>query len=212
MHMWNADGSRGSMCGNGVRCLAKLAFDHGHVSGPALGVETDAGLREVQLLIEAGGQVSGARVHMGEIELPTGVGRAEIGGRVWTYQRACAGNNHAVIFYDGDLEAAPVLEVGAGFQALDEFPDGVNVEFIVVQDDGSLRQRTFERGSGETLACGSGATAAACVALNTGRVPGPRVRVRLTGGELVIERGAAGVFMEGPARAVFHGTVALPAS
>ena len=103
----------------------------------------------------------------------------------------------------------PVETIGAAFQELDSFPDGVNVAFVRVQKDASLRQRTFERGSGETLACGTGATVAALAAMRTSRVPGPRVPVRLKGGTLTIIQRRFSLVMEGPVRTVFAGEVAV---
>ena len=131
-------------------------------------------------------------------------------GQEWLYHPVHTGNAHAVIFVDNKPSEEPVDRVGSAMQDLPEFPDGVNVGFVRVQSDGSLVQRTYERGSGETLACGTGATAAACAALDLGLVPGPRVAVQLLGGVLVIDRGAASAVMEGPARTVFSGKILLP--
>lgn len=210
MHMWNGDGSRGGMCGNGVRCVAKLAYDRGHVSSPELSVETDTGARSVRLLLDDLGTVVGARVDMGEVLIDDEPRSVHVAGRDWSYIAANAGSNHAVIFVDGDPDGLPLAQVGAALQQSEAFPHGVNVEFVAVRSDGSLRQRTFERGSGETLACGSGATAVACVALATGRVTGSEVRVQLTGGSLIIRREGSSLVMEGPARTVFTGEIGLP--
>ncbi len=105
-----------------------------------------------------------------------------------------------------------VGRVGSAFQRLSRFPDGVNVEFVLVRPDGSIKQRTHERGSGETLACGSGATVAALAAMVTGRLPGPEVVVHLRGGVLTIRREASSLVMEGPARTVFAGEFLIPES
>src|SRR5690606_38198379 len=128
------------------------------------------------------------------------------GRRAVAFRAGDAGIPHAVVFV-GDVDAAPVEEVGRGLQRAATFPDGVNVEFVEVRPDGSLRQRTFERGSGETLACGSGATVAAAAAVRTGRVAGPKVDVLLRGGTLTIDVGDDRVLMSGPAREVFRGEV-----
>jgi diaminopimelate epimerase len=210
MVMWNADGSRGSMCGNGVRCVAKLAHDVGVVKGSSMRVETDCGVKLATLRIDDHGEVTGASVDMGEISVDDSAGVADIGGRTWRFHPADAGNPHAVVFLDEDPAGVPVLEIGAAMQKLAVFPDGVNVEFVSVRADGSLDQRTFERGSGETLACGSGATAAACAAVRLGKTAGPRVTVHLLGGDLVIDCGGDGAVMEGPARTVFSGEIQLP--
>jgi diaminopimelate epimerase len=206
MFMWNADGSRGGMCGNGVRCLAKLAYDEHIVHDLRLTVETDGGVRQVELLVQTG-EVVGARVDMGDVRVDCQPRSVTVGGQPWAFHAGDAGNPHAVIFTADDVDALPVAAVGAVLQRTPPFTDGVNVEFVQVLPDGSLRQRTFERGAGETLACGSGATVAATAAVRTGRVPGPRVPVQLRGGRLVIEVGAQGAIMEGPAREVFRGEV-----
>ena len=214
MWMWNADGSRGAMCGNGVRCVAKLASDLGLIASDELRVETDAGIREVRLLFNDDGEVEGARVEMGEVRIDGEPRTFEAAGRHWPYHAADAGNPHAVVFVDGDPSDFPLDEVGSAAQQLPEFPDGVNLELVQVVDrpGGRLRQRTFERGSGETLACGSGATAVACIAMERGLVPGPVVIVELLGGELVIAREDGRLYMSGPARTVFHGEIELPVS
>jgi diaminopimelate epimerase len=212
MLMWNADGSRGAMCGNGLRCLARLGHDHGHVRGPLVRVETDSGVFDVTLLFGPEGRVTGARVPMPGARVAREAEPVEIGGRTWSYHRGSVGNPHAVVFVDGPLEAVPVAEVGAAFQRLAAFPDGVNVEFVRAEPPRILHQRTFERGSGETLACGSGATVAALCALQLGRLSGPAVEVRLRGGSLTIRRREdGGVEMEGPAVRVFEGRIELGA-
>ena len=211
MLMWNADGSAGAMCGNGVRCLAKLARDHGHVTADTLTVETAAGVKAVDLLLKDG-EVVGARVGMGVVQVATTPATLDLGGQRYAYFKADAGNPHAVVFVDEDPREVPVHEIGAAIQDLPEFVDGVNVEVVQVRGDGSIMQRTFERGSGETLACGSGATAVACVAVELGKVPGPQVHVDLLGGRLVIQCDDTGASMEGPARTVFRGQIGGVAS
>ncbi len=212
MVMWNADGSRGGMCGNGIRCVAKLAHDVGVVEKPTMRVETDSGVKEVAVLFGDDGAVTGARVHMGEIKVDTNAQAVRLAGRQWSYHAADAGNPHAVVFVENDPADEPVLETGAAMQELPVFPDGVNVEFVRVRPDGSLDQRTFERGSGETMACGTGATAAACTAVRIGVTAGPKVTVHLLGGDLVIDCSGADVVMEGPVRTVFSGEIQLPIS
>jgi diaminopimelate epimerase len=207
MVMWNADGSRGAMCGNGVRCLAKLAHDEGVVAGLQLTVETEAGIKPVELL-ERAGRVVGARVDMGIVRVESVPRHVEVDGVRYAFHVSDAGNPHAVIFVAVHPDAVPVERVGPALQTAPPFADGVNVEFVQVAA-GELHQRTWERGAGETLACGSGATVAALAAVQTGRIAGPRVGVRLRGGYLVIEIGADRVVMEGPATEVFRGTVEL---
>jgi diaminopimelate epimerase len=209
MLMFNADGSRGAMCGNGLRCLAILAREHGHVATDRFAVATDAGVRRVELLRQAG-IVLGARTEMGDVKVAAAPRTIAVAGREVTYWAGDAGNPHAVVFVDGDVETFPVVEVGAAMQRHAAFPDGVNVEFVRVEPDGTLWQRTFERGSGETMACGTGAAVAALAAVRTQRVRGPEVQVRLRGGVLAVRVGGAGeIVVAGPARVAFVGEVEL---
>ncbi len=212
MVMWNADGSRGAMCGNGLRCLAKLAYDTGVTREVSVRVETDCGIRAVDLTLDGAGGVTGASVNMGDVSVSEEPETVTIDGVDWHYYHGDAGNPHAVIFLDQDPDDAPVAQVGSAFQGLPRFSDGVNVEFVLVRPDGSIKQRTHERGSGETLACGSGATVAALAAMVTGRLPGPEVAVHLRGGVLTIRRQASSLVMEGPARTVFAGEFLIPES
>ncbi len=209
MVMWNADGSRGRMCGNGLRCLAKLAHDTGVVGGPHVAVETDSGVLDVELLVDPAGDVIGARVPMPNARVDAEPRALEVAGRTVRIHTGDTGNPHAVVFVEEPVESAPVAEVGAALQRHPAFPDGVNVEFVRVEGPSTIRQRTFERGAGETLACGTGATIAALAAVRTGRVRGPIVSVRLNGGELRIHVGADGPVMEGPARTVFAGRLVI---
>lgn len=209
MTMWNADGSRGAMCGNGLRCVAKLAVDHGHAAAGEFLVLTDAGPRLVCYLQALADRPDTARVRtsMGEVVVgpPT---RLEVLGRTIEYCPGDAGNPHAVVFV-ADVAAAPVHEVGAALQCHPAFPDGVNVEFVARLAPDRLRQRTFERGSGETMACGTGAAAAAQAARQLGLVTGDKVHVELPGGVLTVQLGGTSLAIEGPARTVFAGVLAL---
>jgi diaminopimelate epimerase len=208
MTMWNADGSRGAMCGNGLRCVAWLADQAGHARGERIVIDTDSGPRTARILARRG-DTARVAVDFGAVTMDATPQRATIAGRTWHYHPGDAGNPHAVVFVDEDPEHVPVAAVGAAMQSLAAFPGGVNVEFVQVVADGNLVQRTFERGSGETLACGSGAAAAVAAALATGRASGPRVAVRLRGGELIFVREGSSLVMEGPARTVFRGEIAL---
>jgi diaminopimelate epimerase len=208
MLMWNADGTRGAMCGNGIRCLAKLAYEQGRVRSTTMTVESDTAVHEITLSLDAAGAVVGARVDMGRVTVDATPVRARIGDADWNYLRGDAGNPHAVVFVDSDLERVHVRDVGAAFQELPAFPGGVNVEFVRCLA-GALAQRTYERGSGETQACGSGATVAALAAWSTGRATGSRVEVRLRGGTLVVHRAGSRLVLEGPARTVFAGEVPI---
>ncbi len=203
MAMWNADGSRGAMCGNGLRCLARFAAARGHAREQRFVIETDSGLRNVELL--AGDSV---RAAMGDVRTEP-PGRVQIGERTVELIRGDAGNAHAVLFV-ADVATADVAGIGQALQVHPEFPGGVNVEFVQVLDRGRLRQRTFERGSGETLACGTGAAVAAAAARSRGLVSGDGVTVELRGGTLRVIGTGSALAIEGAARTVFTGEIALP--
>lgn len=204
MIMWNADGSRGAMCGNGLRCLARLAFDHGHVNVRRFDVQTDSGLRTVE--ISAAGD--SVRTTMGDVKCgaPTTI---DVAGRRIDCVPGDAGNPHAVIFVD-DVESAAVAEIGAAMQSHARFPGGVNVEFVQVVAPELLLQRTFERGSGETLACGTGAAVAAVAARQLGHAHAGTVVIRLRGGELRIHGAGSSLAIEGPVSTVFTGEIDVP--
>ena len=203
MQMWNADGSRGAMCGNGLRCLARLAFEHGHLRQRRFAVETDSGLRRVELLED--GRV---RTGMGLIAIGA-PRRLRVGSHDLEFVTGDAGNPHVATFV-ADVERVDVLGIGATLQGHAAFPDGVNVEFVQVLGPDRLRQRTFERGSGETLACGTGAAVAACAARAAGRIHGDPVHVELRGGTLHVHGEGSALAIEGPARTVCTGEIELP--
>jgi diaminopimelate epimerase len=211
MIMYNADGSRAQMCGNGIRCLARLARDRGRVSTDAVAVETDAGIKHVQLT------PGGARVDMGPPGLdPASLPVALPGPRVINHEIevlgtrfpiTCVsmGNPHTVV-YIAETEHMDVERYGRAIENHELFPDRTNVEFVQVVDRGRVRQRTWERGSGETLACGTGACAVCVAGVLTGRTDS-RLHNELRGGELMLEWDGEGhsVFMTGPAVTVFQG-------
>ena len=200
MRMWNADGSRGAMCGNGLRCFARFVADRGHTHERAFLVATDAGPRRVELL--DGGNV---RAAMGEVRVGT-PRRVTVCGEPLALVPGDAGNPHAVVFVD-DTELADVAAIGAALQAHPDFAGGVNVEFVQPLGADRLRQRTFERGSGETLACGTGAAVAAAAARAHGLVRGDVITVVLRGGELRVLGDGVALAIEGPARTVFAGEI-----
>lgn len=219
MDYMNSDGSVGEMCGNGIRCLALLAVERGLASGPTLAVETGAGLKVV--VIQEDGRV---RVDMGAPEFdPPSIpfvwdgadalqAKIEVDGG--TVEVACLGmgNPHAVLFVE-DPATAPVTTLGPELEHHPSFPHRVNVEFVVVHGSGRIAMRVWERGSGETLACGTGACAAA-VAARLLRETDPTVTVELPGGELEISWSGPGggdrpVVMTGPATKSFEGTFDL---
>lgn len=196
MRYWNADGSPSEMCGNGLRCVARYAAENGLVEGNEFTVVTPAGPRPARL--RGGDRV---RVLLGEPSC--GAGSIEVEGMaVFPVEM---GNPHAVMFVD-DPAAAPVATLGPQLEMAAEFPAGTNVEFARVTDPGVIELRVWERGVGETLACGSGAAATAYLAYTQGRV-GESVTVQLPGGSLLVELDEAGAWIEGPANFVFSGSM-----
>lgn len=223
MTMYNADGSQSEMCGNGIRCAAKLAYDHKRVRSEAIRFATGAGLLEVELLFGTRKEVIGASVMMGKPRLTPdqvpvvhpGPGpklriRLLIDKQPYKLLAVGMGNPHAVIFVDNP-ETFPVAKVGATIERHAKFPRRTNVEFVNrLQDEAGLpvlRQRTWERGAGETQACGTGACAVTVAAILDGMIAGREATVRLNGGDLRVSwpRDDAPVRMTGPAVTVFEG-------
>ncbi len=216
MRMFNADGSEAQMCGNGIRCVAKYVYDHDIARRTPLNVETLAGVLNLDLFV-AGGAVDRVRVRMGEPRLQ----RAQIpmqgtpgevinepllvDGATFDVTAVSMGNPHCVVFVE-DVDGFDVARWGPHFEHHDVFPEGVNTEFIQVHDRESFSMRVWERGSGETLACGTGASAAAVACHLTGRTD-RRVTAHLLGGPLELEWQASDnqVLMTGPAMEVFNG-------
>jgi diaminopimelate epimerase len=202
----NADGSLAEMCGNGVRVVGKYLGDRGYV-GSELDLETRAGVKHLELHADDRGGVDRVTVDMGPPVLEDEDRKLEVDGRAVTATCVSMGNPHAVLFVD-DVDAAPVPTLGPALERHPAFPEGTNVEFVQVVDDGVVRQRTWERGVGETLACGTGACAVA-VASQARGLAGRPLRVELRGGFLELDwTPGGGVRMTGPAREVAHGTIA----
>lgn len=219
MRMWNADGSEAEMCGNAIRCVAKLLVDRGLVAKERLAIETLAGVRSVEVLRDASGRVAGARVDMG----PPSFLRADVGlegsgdaldvevelapGERVRGTGVSMGNPHFVLF-PGDLSDGTFLSLGPRLERHPAFARRTNVELVRVERRDLLRCRVWERGSGETLACGTGACAALAAARRKG-LADARARVVVPGGELVVEwQGEGGpAFLEGPAATCFEGEV-----
>jgi len=178
MALYNADGGRAEMSGNGMRCLARVAAREGIGNGKRLVVGTDGGRRTVDLECDSSGDVVAATVDMG----PVTFGEPQPEG-----DTASMGNPHLVLFVD-DVAAAAVTSDGPRLERDPRFPDRTNVEFVEVTGHDELTMRVWERGVGETLSCGTGACAAAAVAHRRGLV-GDRVTVKVAGGELVVELG-----------------------
>lgn len=220
MAMYNLDGSEGKMCGNGVRCIAKYVYDHHLTDKTQISLETLGGIKYLDLNIK-NGKVETVVVDMGEPvltpeDIPVAVSddRAvniplEVDGKVWYMTCISMGNPHAVVFVDNtkdlDLE-----KIGPKFEKHPIFPEQVNTEFVHVIDRHTVDMRVWERGSGETLACGTGAcaTAMACI-LN--HMTDDEVLIHLLGGDLLIryDRETNHIFMTGPAAEVFSGEIDL---
>jgi diaminopimelate epimerase len=220
MEMYNADGSRGEMCGNGIRCVAKYAYDHGIARKQRLTIETDAGVKSLDLHVEDG-RVTRATVDMGApildgASIPVRAeGRVvdaplEVDGDAHSVTCVSMGNPHCVLFVPSTADA-PVATLGPRIETDPFFPRKVNVEFVEVlgaAPASRLRMRVWERGSGETAACGTGACAAAVAAALTGRAR-RAVEIELLGGNLQIEWREADdhVYMTGAATEVFSGEI-----
>jgi diaminopimelate epimerase len=221
MRMFNADGSAAEMCGNGIRCVAKYVYDHGICQQETLRIESGGQVRTLELTT-TGGKVSQVRVDMGApiltpAEIPTTLRSLTgatapvtdvllaVGGREFPVTCVSMGNPHCVTFVD-DLTDDWVLGIGPKLEVDSHFPKRANCEFVKVINGAEVRQRTWERGSGETLACGTGACAVGVAGVLTGRTE-REVTVHLPGGDLRIEwSGSDGhVFMTGPAVKVFSG-------
>ncbi len=219
MEMYNADGSRGEMCGNGIRCVAKYVYDKGLTDKEHISIDTLAGVKYLDLTIE-NGEVSLVRVDMGTPEfapkkIPVRSEKENMirqkliaGGREYQVTCVSMGNPHCVVFLDEDVRELDLAEIGPEFEHHLSFPERINTEFINVIDKKTLRMRVWERGSGETLACGTGACASAVAAVVNGRTE-EEVTVKLLGGDLKIhyDREKNTVYMTGPAAIVFDGEI-----
>ncbi|MDE5966012.1 MAG: diaminopimelate epimerase [Lachnospiraceae bacterium] len=219
MDMYNADGSRSEMCGNGIRCVGKYVYDYGLTDKTEVAIETLAGIKYLTLSVEAG-KVREVTVDMGAPELnpariPVASGKdrlvkekVTVGNE--TYEMTCVsmGNPHAVVFVDS-TETFPLETVGPLFEVHEMFPNRVNAEFVQVINRGEANMRVWERGTGETLACGTGACASAVACILNGLTE-EEVTLHLLGGDLRIrwDREKDRVYMTGPATTVFEGEYA----
>lgn len=219
MDMYNADGSRGKMCGNGIRCVARYLYDQGMVENASISIETLSGIKHLKLNIRLG-KLEDITVDMGEpVLLPENIpvrwndsapmiaAALMIGDRQLEITCVSMGNPHAVIFVD-DVDLAPVEEIGRLIGNHPMFPEQTNVEFIEVIDRHTVKMRVWERGSGETLACGTGACACAVAGVLNNKTE-RSVLVRLRGGDLKIDwqEKTGTVHMTGPATRVFFGYI-----
>ena len=222
MRIFNADGSEAMMCGNGIRCVAKYAYDNGIVSKPELSVETNSGIKYIQLQVQDGKAVS-ATVDMGKailkpVEIPMNAdGESfiaqplQVSGKTYTATAVSMGNPHCVIFLEQDVDALALEKIGSLFEHHELFPARVNTEFVNIIDKHTLKMRVWERGSGETMACGTGACAVAVASVLNGYCQHDEaITVKLAGGDLQIVYQTDGtVMMTGPATHVFDGEIVL---
>lgn len=218
MRMFNADGSEGKMCGNGVRCVGKFLYDSGIARKPEVSVETLSGIKVLRMQ-EQDGKAVAARVDMGApILKPADIparfeGDTAVNVPLTVEGSECAvtcvsmGNPHCILFVD-DVDNLDLPVIGPKFESHPAFPDRINTEFVRLIDDHTLQMRVWERGSGETLACGTGTCAAAVAAVLNGHCPkNEDILVHLRGGDLTIRWTDETVFMTGPAVTVFEGSI-----
>lgn len=215
MRMFNADGSEGRMCGNAIRCVGKYLYDNGVCRKENISIETLSGIKRLKLTVESG-RVKSVRVDMGKAEfdcakIPVRLDGEAVGREVFvageTRRVTCVsmGNPHCVVFCD-EVDSLNLPEIGVKFERDPLFPEGVNTEFVRVIDPRNLQMRVWERGSGETYACGTGACATVAAAVRCGCCrEGEQIAVHLIGGELKITYRPDGVTMEGGAVKVYEG-------
>ena len=222
MDMYNLDGSQGAMCGNGIRCVAKYAYDYGIVHKTQISVATRSGIKYLDLTVKDG-KVSQVKVNMGApiltaSQIPVVSEKEEVineplevNGETYYITAVSMGNPHAIV-YMADVDHLDIEKIGPSFENHVAFPDRVNTEFVEVLDEHTVKMRVWERGSGETLACGTGACAVAVASILNERVDGDKpVTVKLLGGDLEIywNRQENLVYMTGPATTVFDGEIDL---
>ena len=221
MDIYNADGSRGKMCGNGIRCVGKYLYDRGLTEGrEEVDIMTLSGLRHLKLVCE-NGKCKAATVDMGKPifdyeKIPADAGEIKDGRLNILFDEynvfpVSMGNPHCVIFAGEEpltlssLDDLNIEKIGPVFESSKAFPESVNTEFVLVEDDHTISMRVWERGSGETMACGTGACAAAVAAIKTGRVSKGQVTVKLRGGDLDIFWDGGTVLMTGSCETICTG-------
>lgn len=218
MDMYNADGSKAEMCGNGIRCVAKYVYDYGLTDKTNISIETLAGIKYLDLQIEDN-KVKMVTVNMGAPELvPAKIPVKStkdilvnepiaVGGNTYNMTCVSMGNPHCVIFVE-DTEVVPLEEIGPQFEKHEWFPNRINTEFIQVIDRKTVNMRVWERGTGETLACGTGACASTVACILNGLTE-EEITLHLLGGDLLVrwDREKNLVYMTGPATVVFDGEI-----
>lgn len=220
MEMYNADGSQGAMCGNGIRCVAKYVYDYHLTDKTSISVNTKSGIKYLDLTVE-NGKVKEVKVNMGApilntAEIPMIYGKDQviaqplnINQNLYEVTAVSMGNPHVIVYME-DVKNLKIEEVGPYFEKSSVFPESVNTEFVRVIDRNTVEMRVWERGSGETLACGTGACAVAVACVLNGYTE-DQVTVKLLGGDLKIfwDREANLVYMTGPAEVVFDGEIQI---
>lgn len=221
MNIYNADGSQAEMCGNGIRCVAKYVYDYGLTDKTEISVETLAGIKYLRLQVE-NGKVASVEVNMGAPilepkEIPVAVEESpvvnvpvEVKGKIYHMTCVSMGNPHAIIFMN-NVKDLDIAAIGPYFENHTVFPKRTNTEFVEVLDRNTVNMRVWERGSDETLACGTGACATTVACILNDKTEN-EVTVYLLGGDLKIrwDREANQVYMTGPATVVFDGEITLP--
>ena len=221
MNIYNADGSQAEMCGNGIRCVAKYVYDYGLTDKTEISVETLAGIKYLRLQVE-NGKVASVEVNMGAPilepkEIPVAVEESpvvnvpvEVKGKIYHMSCVSMGNPHAIIFMN-NVKDLDIAAIGPYFENHTVFPKRTNTEFVEVLDRNTVNMRVWERGSDETLACGTGACATTVACILNDKTEN-EVTVHLLGGDLKIrwDREANQVYMTGPATVVFDGEITLP--
>ena len=220
MDMYNADGSKGAMCGNGIRCVAKYVYDYGLTDKTSISVEIGSGIKYLDLTVE-NNKVTMVKVDMGEPDLTASHipikaqteqvidEPIEVDGKTYRITGVSMGNPHGVVFLD-DIDSLDIEKIGPSFENHVRFPDRINTEFVQLDNRSHVRMRVWERGSGETLACGTGACAVAVACVVNGLTQ-REVTVSLRGGDLKIcwDEKDGHVYMTGPATVVFDGEIEL---
>ncbi len=218
MRMFNLDGSEGKMCGNGIRCVGKYLYDNNIVKKSEISIETLSGIKTLKVL-ENNGKAELLTVNMGKPELiaekiPVNLNlhkvidyEAVFGGKNYNITCVSMGNPHCVVFCN-DINSIDIDKIGPAFENSELFPEKINTEFVEIVDKNILNMRVWERGSGETLACGTGASAAVVAAvLNGFCAKNENITVNLKGGTLTINYSDDAVYMTGSAKKVFEGVV-----
>jgi diaminopimelate epimerase len=218
MRMFNADGSEGNMCGNGIRCVGKYIYDKGLSNNKLLNIETLSGIKQLELDVR-NNKVEAIKVNIGKPslkikDLPIKFEKEEmisypykIDGKEYLFTAVSFGNPHLICFCE-DVASLDLEKLGPLFQSIDFLKEEVNIEFVEIVDRTHLKMRVYERGSNETLACGTGACAV-CVAGYLNGYSEKKVIVHLLGGDLEIEWSDQNVFMKGPAKIVFEGKIEI---